>query len=370
METQQMTQRLTQFFSDIFLSKSHSTFLLQALLNHIVMPAEPTKLDIIDSKISPEVRAAYNSKVAQFQRNSKSYWQFSTVPNKFVQSLDETDDTKFNYLDQHFGKIGEWDDLIEELHQLNKQADKDTQYKILFLARHYTGYHNIAHAKYGDDAWNDHWSKLNGDDEYTWGPDAELIPELIELAKKNSKLVAKELENNRHQNKSLIMPQKMYVSPLRRSIDTLYYTWDPIVDLYHIQPYIQENWRETTGVHTCDKRSTRSIIADKYEKLGFVIEPEFTEEDELYQDNYRELFDEQAARMNVALQQLFTENHGNEVDIVGITSHSGSIKTQLLVLGHRPFAVQTGGMIPVFVRAVKKRGGSSGGEIGSSCKIL
>lgn len=201
-------------------TKTHSIFqrhisfkislhvLLQALLNHIVMPAEPTKLDIIDSKISPEVRAAYNSKVAQFQRNSKSYWQFSIVPNKFVQSLDETDDTKFNYLDQHFGKIGEWDDLIEELHQLNKQADKDTQYKILFLARHYTGYHNIAHAKYGDDAWNDHWSKLNGDDEYTWGPDAELIQELIELAKKNSKLVAKELENNRHQNKSLIMPQK------------------------------------------------------------------------------------------------------------------------------------------------------------------
>lgn len=334
------------------------------------MPAEPTKLDIIDSKISPEVRAAYNAKLAQYESNAYSYWQFSIVSNKFVQSLDETDDTTFNYLDQHFGKIGEWDDLIEELHLLNKQADKDTQYKILFLARHYTGYHNIAHAKYGDDAWNNHWSKLNGDDEYIWGPDAELTFELIELAKRNSGLIAKELENNRQHNKSLITPKKMYVSPLRRSIDTLYYTWNPIINIQQIQPYIQENWRETTGVHTCDKRSTRSIIADKYEPLGFVIEPGFTEKDELYQDDYRELFDEQAARMNVALQQLFTENHGNGVDIVGITSHSGSIKTQLLVLGHRPFAVQTGGMIPVFVKAVRRKGGSVSNGNESKCRVV
>ncbi|KAG5422368.1 PMU3 [Candida metapsilosis] len=331
----------------------------------------PTKLDIIDSKISPEVRAAYNAKISQYQRTSKSYWQFSIVPNKFVQSLEETDDTTFNYLDQHFGKIGEWDDLVAELRQLNQEADANTQYKILFLARHYTGYHNLAHAKYGDDAWNNHWSKLNGDDEYTWGPDAELTPESIELAKNNSKLVAQELENNRHHDKSLITPQKMYVSPLSRSIDTLYYTWSPIVDIQQMKPYIQENWRETTGVHTCDKRSTRSIIAKKYEKLGFVIEPGFTEEDELYKDDYRESFDEQAARMNIVLQQLFTENQANGVDIVGITTHSGSIKTQLLVLGHRAFAVQTGGMIPVFVKAVRKKGGASNeGEKGSRCIVL
>ncbi|KAI5961493.1 PMU3 [Candida theae] len=335
------------------------------------MPAAaPSHLDIIDSRISPEVRAAYNAKVAQFQRSSKSYWEFSIVPNKFVQSLDETDDTTFNYLDQHFGKIGEWDDLVAELHNLNKQADNDTQYKILFLARHYTGYHNLAHTKYGDDEWNNHWSKLNGDDEYTWGPDAELTQESIDLAKRNSKLVAQELENNQHRNKLLITPQKMYVSPLSRSIDTLYYTWDPIVNLQQLHPYVQENWRETTGVHTCDKRSTRSIIAKKYEKLGFVIEPGFTENDELYKDDYRESFDEQASRMNVALQQLFSENHGNGVDIVGITSHSGSIKTQLLVLSHRPFAVQTGGMIPVFVKAVRKKGGeATGGEGGRGCAL-
>ncbi|KAI5969863.1 PMU3 [Candida margitis] len=325
------------------------------------MPAAPTELDIIDSQVSPQVRAAYNLKLAQFQHSAKSYWQFSIVPNKFVQSLKDTNDTTFNYLDEHFGKIGEWDDLVGELRQLNQEADDETQYKILFLARHYTGYHNVAHAKYGDDAWNNHWSKLNGDDEYTWGPDAELIPESVELAKNNSQLVAKELENNRHHDKSLILLQKMYVSPLSRSVDTLYYTWSPIVNLRQLRPYIQENWRETTGVHTCDKRSTKTIIANKYTKLGFVIEPGFTEQDELYRDDYRESFDEQAARMNIALQQLFSENHGNGVDIVGITSHSGSIKTQLMVLGHRPFAVQTGGMIPVFVKAVRHKGGSSSG---------
>ncbi|CAK9438963.1 uncharacterized protein LODBEIA_P31870 [Lodderomyces beijingensis] len=317
------------------------------------MSPSPNTLDILDSQIKSQFRDAYSAKLAQYQQQQPSYWEFSIVPGVFKQSDPQTDETTFNYLDENFGKIGSWDDIIAKLNRLNQQSSSapDTKYKILYLSRHYTGYHNVAHLKYGDDAWNQHWSKLNGDDEMTWGPDANLTEASVELAKSNSKLVARELANNAQSDPRLIAPKKLYVSPLSRAIDTLYYTWNPIVNLTKHPAIIQENWRETMGVHTCDKRSTRSIIEKRFRAKGFEIEKELVEEDELYQDDYRETVDEQAMRMNVALQQLFTSD---DEDIVGITSHSGSIRTQLMVLGHRSFAVQTGGMIPVFVKAVRK----------------
>ncbi|KAI5966950.1 PMU3 [Candida pseudojiufengensis] len=322
------------------------------------MSKSPNQLDILDSQIDHESREKYLKKLQSYQNKSETYWDFTIVPNIFQQSQQETDDSNFNYLDENFGKIGEWDDIVFKLQELNNQAKSNECYKILFLFRHYTGFHNLAHLKYGDDAWNDYWSKLNGDDEYTWGPDANLTPESIELAKKNSKLIEKELRNNPKHDLNLILPKKFYVSPLSRAIDTLYYTWNGINDLKNNSPLIQENWRETTGVHTCDKRSTRSIIEDRFSSKGFKIEDSLTENDELYKDDYRETIDEQAFRMYTGLQEMFNNILKND-DIVSITSHSGSIRTQLLVLGHRPFAVQTGGMIPVFVKAVKQTRNSS-----------
>ncbi|KAI3402817.2 PMU3 [Candida oxycetoniae] len=313
----------------------------------------PNSLDILDSQIDPKYRDAYSIKLHQYHLENPNCWEFSIVPGMFKQSDPDTDESKFNYLDEHFGKIGSWDAIVERLNQLNSESCQDEQYKILFLFRHYAGYHNLAHLKYGDDAWNNYWSKINGDDEMTWGPDANLTMESIETARKNSKLIAQELSNNNASNKSLIMPNRLYVSPLSRAIDTLYYTWDPILDLKKVQPKIQENWRETMGIHTCDKRSTRSIINQRFTGKGFEIESSLTEEDELYQDDYRETVDEQAMRMNSALQELFSEC-GKDESIIGITSHSGSIRTQLMVLGHRSFAVQTGGMVPVFVKALRR----------------
>ena len=317
-----------------------------------IMAPSPNSLDILDSQIKLEFKDAYLTKLNQFREESQTYWEFSIVPGMFKQSDPETDESLFNYLDEHFGKIGTWDDIVSQLNILNAEAEPNVQYKILYLFRHYAGYHNLAHLKYGNDAWNEYWSKINGDGEMTWGPDANLTTESVELAKLNNRLISKELRNNANGDSSLIAPQKLYVSPLSRAVDTLFYTWNEILDLKLIQPRIQENWRETMGVHTCDKRSSRSIIDERFTHKGFQIELSLTEEDELYQDDYRETVDEQAMRMNSALQQLFTECGRNEL-IIAITSHSGSIRTQLMVLGHRAFAVQTGGMIPVFVKAVR-----------------
>lgn len=314
--------------------------------------SNPNTIDVLDSQVKTEFIQDYNTRLSNYEYTLDSYWKFSIVPNMFKQSLSETDETEFDYLKEHFGIMGTWDEIITNLHELNQKANQDEeQYKILYLARHGQGYHNLAHTKYGDDAWNEYWSKLNGDGEIVWGPDALLTDLGILQAKDNNQTWKLEQINNESKNKDLIIPTRFYVSPLSRSIDTLYHTWNDIVDLKSLGPYIQENWRETMGVHTCDKRSSRTIIANKYEDKGFIIEPGFAEEDIYYQDDYRESVGEQALRINKALQQLFNEYPLDE--IVSITSHSGSIRAQLLAVGHRSFAVGTGGMIPVFVKATK-----------------
>jgi len=48
--------------------------------------------------------------------------------------------------------------------------------KIIFTGRHGQGVHNLAEAKYGSDAWNESWSKLNTDGVLVWGPDPKLTP--------------------------------------------------------------------------------------------------------------------------------------------------------------------------------------------------
>ncbi|ODV79356.1 phosphoglycerate mutase [Suhomyces tanzawaensis NRRL Y-17324] len=314
------------------------------------MVTGPSALDVLDSQLTADDSASYTKGLAALEQSLDSYWKFEVVPNQFKQSLAATDDLRFQYLDEHFGVIGSWDEVVDNLKTLNANAGANERYKILFLARHGQGYHNLAHAKYGNSAWNEYWLKKNGDGTIVWGPDPLLTDLGISQAQENRAQWKIEVLNNTARDPSLIVPKKWFVSPLSRSIDTLINTWDGVVDLQEVQPLIQENVRETIGVHTCDKRSPRSVIAQKYEKLGFRIEPGFEENDIYYKDDYRETVAEHALRINRNLQEIFTTT---PEDIVSITSHSGSIRAQLLVLGHRSFAVGTGGMVPVFVKATK-----------------
>lgn len=53
-----------------------------------------------------------------------------------------------------------------------------------------------------------------------------------------------------------------------------------------------------------------------------------------------------------ALRQIFESSEKND-SFVSITSHSGEISSILRVLGHRPFNLNTGAIIPVLVKAEK-----------------
>lgn len=305
--------------------------------------SNPSNLDLIDSQLSLDDSLSFRSRLESFQSEHGEYWTFDVVPEFFKQSDPATDETEFNYLKENFGRIGSWKSIFENLKHLNEKSASNECYKLFFLARHGQGYHNLAHDKYGNDAWNNHWSKLNGDGNIVWGPDPNLTSLGEGQAKENYKQWQLELDNGCE------LPTQWFVSPLSRSIDTLTLTWENIVNMHEVNPLIKENIRETIGVHTCDKRSTRTIIDSKYTKKGYIIEEGLVEEDVYFRTDYRETVDEHAMRINEFFQQVFETKD----KVISMTSHSGSIRASLLVLGHRLFAVGTGGMIPVLVKGAK-----------------
>lgn len=302
-----------------------------------------SKYDLIDSKFSPDEINRYEELLSQFRKEQKEYWTFEIVPDFFKQSNEDTNPEEFESFKEHFGRVHSWSETFAKLESLNKDSAENVKYKIAFLARHGQGFHNLAHLKYGNDRWNDYYSKLNGDGEIVWGPD----PELTQLGKNQA------LENGKQWKKEIAdgcqPPTAWVVSPLSRSIDTLILTWGDKIDLHRAQPIIKENIREMMGVHTCDKRSSKSIISAKYSSRGFQIEDGFAEEDIYWQPDYRESVAEHSIRVNKIFQYVFDLDD----QTIGITSHSGSIVASLLVLGHRKFPVGTGGMIPVFIKGTK-----------------
>ena len=152
------------------------------------------------------------------------------------------------------------------------------------------------------------------------------------------------------------LPQRYYVSPLRRCLDTAELTFGglPLTKERQFKATVKELLRETMGVHTCDQRSSKSRIFNLFEQAfshgDFVFEDGFLEADELYQPDHRETNAETDARLRLLLDDVFAHD---ESECISLTSHSGAIASILRVVEHREFALQTGAVIPVLVRAEK-----------------
>lgn len=78
------------------------------------------------------------------------------------------------------------------------------------------------------------------------------------------------------------------------------------------------------------------------------FEDGFTETDELWDAKERESEDHIVARLKSLLNDVFA-NDGHT--FISFTSHSGAIRAILAAIGHRPFRLETGTMIPVLVKA-------------------
>ncbi|KGM91806.1 uncharacterized protein PADG_12122 [Paracoccidioides brasiliensis Pb18] len=128
--------------------------------------------------------------------------------------------------------------------------------------------------------------------------------------------------------------------------------------------YGTEAWdllRETLGIHTCDRRSPTSYILSTYPT--YTLEPHFAPTDPLWTPDLRESNAARVVRLRNLLDDVVRGVWGQGVEFVSLTAHSGAITSLLEVVGHREFPVGIGGVLPAFVRVVRKGGaGAKGGE--------
>ncbi|KAG8218932.1 hypothetical protein J3R82DRAFT_4640 [Butyriboletus roseoflavus] len=168
-------------------------------------------------------------------------------------------------------------------------------------------------------ASREYWAKLNGNGDIVWGPDPQLTPLGEQQAQEANAAWEKELQFE------IPLPEKLYTSPLTRAIRTNQVTFDDavlpsgprttIVEVSlraalashhaHLQSYTQ-NMREHNGVHTCDKRRTRSEIHTAFPEYCF--EEGFTERDELWTPDYRERHDDIDRRARHTLDMIFNND--------------------------------------------------------------
>ena len=174
--------------------------------------------------------------------------------------------------------------------------------------------------------------------------DARLTPLGISQAQKASKVWASLIPDG------IPLPQSYYVSPLDRCLATARHTFSSLAlpDERAYKPVVKELVREVLGVHTCDQRSTKKEIMERYPEVAF--EDGFKERDELWQKEHRETHEETDKRINGLLDEVFANDTGQ---FISLTSHSGAVASFLRVLKHRPFRLATGAVLPVFVKAVR-----------------
>jgi broad specificity phosphatase PhoE len=281
------------------------------------------------------------------------HFKYTVLKSYFMQSEDSTDDTTFDFKKSNFGLINkdydtdtskdqeQWKRFSTHIRHLVAQ---DSNIKVLWLGRHGQGWHNVAEAKYGTKAWDCYYSALDGFDSITWA-DANLTTLGQQQALAANLLWKQQIPHG------IPVPETYYVSPLTRTVETADLTFKGIDGLTNYKPYIKELCREALGIHTCDRRSTKSHLESTFPHLTF--EPGFSEPDVLWEKEYREPVSARNYRLSEFLDDVF-ERDGNV--FVSVTSHSGAIASVLEVVGHRRFALETGGVIPVVVRAERIEG--------------
>ncbi|KAJ4373001.1 putative phosphoglycerate mutase pmu1 [Neocucurbitaria cava] len=298
----------------------------------------------------------------------KFHFNYTVRKGYFLQSEDSTNDKDFDFRKSNFGLINrsydtdpsseegeeQWKRFERYVRTQESRTKEGESFKVLFLGRHGQGWHNVAEAKYGTKAWDCYYSALDGADGLTWA-DAKLTP-----TGQSQALDAHSLWKTQLTHGGLTAPEAYYVSPLTRTIETADLTFRNLSSLppnRSYKPLVKELLREVLGVHTCDRRSPKSVLQKEFPHLTF--EDGFTETDELWEADYREPRTARRYRLATLLDDIFAnggDDDGEGAVFVSLTAHSGAIASILEVVGHRAFALETGGVIPVFVRGVRVSG--------------
>lgn len=286
---------------------------------------------------------------------SHTYYQYTTVKGYFVQDDPATDPNTFDYATANLGLINrpydtdssslnqnltQWQRFAHKLRSLNEEAPRGTRYVLVYIARHGEGWHNRAEQKYGTHLWDCRLSLLDGDGVIHWA-DAQLTEQGVSQALTVNAFWKKQIAEQ-----MIWTPDKFFVSPLDRCLRTALLTWSD-VDLPSASPFkpvVKEFLREAIGIHTCDRRSNKTHIQSTY---PFRIEPGFAEEDPLWILELRESNPALDLRLKRLLDDIFRHNDDT---VFSLTSHGGAVGAMLRNIGHRPFPLKTGAVVPVLIK--------------------
>jgi broad specificity phosphatase PhoE len=147
-------------------------------------------------------------------------------------------------------------------------------------------------------------------------------------------------------------PETYYTSPFYRCLQTSWLSFHnlSLPSDKPFAPIVKELLRETNGVHTCDRRGPSSIIRKDFP--SYTLEPGLPETDVSWTPDYREKPAEHILREHLCLEEIW---EGDEHQFLSFTAHSGTIAAVLGAVGHRRFALPTGGVIPIVVKGNRVR---------------
>lgn len=278
---------------------------------------------------------------------------YEDVAGFFVQDNPNANPAVIGALPPRLGLLDDspdrWKTFKAKITALNAEGKGSSVYKVVYLGRHGQGFHNVAEVKYGTEAWDDYWSRLNGDGDIIWGPDPLLTPLGITQAQEANAAWVKESPFG------IPTPEKCFSSPLKRALDTWKETFacegekekeKEVLEEGRKKVLILENCREEYGIHTCDKRSTKSSLRSTYPPPVYTFEDGFTEEDLIWAPDERETKDHIRERAKRVLDVIFSL----EEAYVSITAHGGFINGFLQAIGRPMYSLPTGGVIPVVVK--------------------
>lgn len=297
--------------------------------------------------------------------NHNGLFEYETLSGIFSPSLEATQISEYDYIKSDLGLLAreyesdsaktsvqsesQWDRLARYVKHLNDGSSKSVQYKVLILGRHGEGWHNVAEKKYGTKEWEASWSLLEGNDDMRWA-DALLTPEGEKQA-----LAAHAFWADAPR-RGLSALDSYYTSPLSRCLQTARLTFSelPLPKEKPFKPIVKELLRETNGVHTCDRRSSKTELTKAFPESfmsTFTFESGFSDKDVLWSPTVRETDEETQARVRKLLDDVFMHD---KKAFISMTSHSGSIRAILAVLGHREFRLVQGSVMAVLVRAEQR----------------
>ncbi|OSX65865.1 hypothetical protein POSPLADRAFT_1130864, partial [Postia placenta MAD-698-R-SB12] len=229
---------------------------------------------------------------------------------------------------------------------MNRFAPEETSFKALFFGRHGQGYRAVINLF---SLLSRHYSRISGDAEITWGPDPLLTSLGMDQAKQVRAACSAEIPHG------IPVPQRCYSSPLDRALTTWRITLseDDILGpretrrvlVLEAREFIahwekHQDFRETYGEHTCDKRHPLSVIQHSFPPPTYEYEIGMSEEDVLYRSEERESEDHVIERAISVLDRTF-----DVVDdtFISMTGHGGIINGFLRGMGHGYYSLPTGG---------------------------